>query len=311
MTKILVTGGGGYVGNVLCRHLLDKGYQVKCVDNFHKGQCDAIIPLATNPNFEFEYGDVTVLEQMKEAVRGCDAIIHLAAIVGFPACKSQPSLATAVNVEGTRNVIFARESYNPKMPLVYASTGSVYGKVEGTCTEESPLNAVSLYGANKRIAEEMVATQDNTVSFRFATGFGVSPCMRVNLLVNDFVHQAMTNKILTIFQADFRRTFIHVRDMAKAFTMGVENIGNWKHKVYNCGANHLNWTKRELAEYVKENTGCFVHYEEIGTDADQRDYEVSYDKLENEGFSCDVDMKTGIQELIKVAPILQIRHQYA
>ena len=99
--------------------------------------------------------------------------------------------------------------------------------------------------------------------------------------------------------------------MAKAFTMGVENMGNWNHKVYNCGANHLNWTKRELAEYVKEQTGCFVHYEEIGTDADQRDYEVSYDKLESEGFSCDVDMKTGIQELIKVTPILQIRHQYS
>jgi nucleoside-diphosphate-sugar epimerase len=170
---------------------------------------------------------------------------------------------------------------------------------------------VSLYGVNKRVAEEMVGTQDNTVSFRFATGFGVSPCMRVNLLVNDFVYQAITNKILTIFQADFRRTFVHVRDMAKAFTMGVENMGNWKHKVYNCGANHLNWTKRELAEYVKESTGCFVHYEEIGTDADQRDYEVSYDKLSDEGFQCEVDMKTGIQELIKVAPLLQIRHQYA
>ena len=184
-----------------------------------------------NPNFEFEYGDVTVLEQMKEAVHGCDAIIHLAAIVGFPACKSQPALATAVNVEGTRNIIFAREAYNPKIPLVYASTGSVYGKVEDICTEESALNAVSLYGVNKKVAEEMVGTQENTVSFRFATGFGVSPCMRVNLLVNDFVYQAITNKILTIFQADFRRTFIHVRDMARAFTMGVENMGNWKHNV--------------------------------------------------------------------------------
>ena len=138
MTKILVTGGGGYVGNVLCRHLLNNGYRVKCVDNFHKGQCDAIIPLATNPNFEFEYGDVTVSEQMKEAVLGCDAIIHLAAIVGFPACKSQPALATAVNVEGTRNMLFARESYNPKMPFVYASTGSVYGKVERVYAMRSP-----------------------------------------------------------------------------------------------------------------------------------------------------------------------------
>ena len=311
MTKVLVTGGGGYVGNVLCRHLLNEGYQVKCVDNFNKGQCDAIIPLAINPNFEFTYADVTVAKQINEAVKGCDAIIHLAAIVGFPDCAAQPALAEVVNVEGTMNVINARNLYSKNIPLVYASTGSVYGKVEGICTEESPLNAVSQYGVNKRVAEEMVSSEENAVSFRFATGFGVSPSMRVNLLVNDFVYQAITNKILTIFQADFRRTFIHVRDMAKAFTMGVEHMGNWKHKVYNCGANHLNWTKRELAEYIKEQTGCFVHYEEIGKDNDQRDYEVSYNKLEAEGFKCDVDMETGINELIKVSPILQIRHQYS
>ena len=277
--KILVTGGGGYVGNVLCRYLLDKGYQVICLDNFHKGQCDAIIPLATNPDFEFRYGDVTVAEHVNKAMQDCDAVIHLAAIVGFPACKAQPSLADAVNVEGAMNVINAR-------------------------------NLISK-GINKRKAEQMMSEEDNTVSFRFATGFGVSPCMRVNLLVNDFVYQALTNGILTIFQADFRRTFIHVRDMAKAFTMGFEHMGSWKHKVYNCGANNLNWTKRELAEYVKQETGCFVHYEEIGTDSDQRDYSVDYSKLENEGFTCEVDMQTGIQELIKVSPILQIRHQYS
>tara|TARA_R110000751_G_scaffold62843_5_gene130155 strand:+ start:438 stop:1373 length:936 start_codon:yes stop_codon:yes gene_type:complete len=311
MAKILVTGGGGYVGNVLCRHLLDKGYKVVCFDNFHKGQCDAIIPLAINPNFEFKYGDVTVAEQLNKAVEDCDAIIHLAAIVGFPACKAQPALADAVNVNGAMNVINARNLISKDIPIVYASTGSVYGKVEGVCEEESPLNAVSQYGINKRVAEQMMLEEDNTVSFRFATGFGVSPCMRVNLLVNDFVYQAVTNGILTIFQADFRRTFVHVRDMAKAFTMGFEKMGGWNHKVYNCGANHLNWTKRELAEHVKEQTGCFVHYEEIGTDADQRDYEVDYNKLESEGFSCDVDIKTGIKELIKVVPILQIRHQYS
>ena len=309
--KILVTGGGGYVGNVLCRYLLDKGYQVICLDNFHKGQCDAIIPLATNPDFEFRYGDVTVAEHVNKAMQDCDAVIHLAAIVGFPACKAQPSLADAVNIEGAMNVINARNLISKDIPIVYASTGSVYGKVEGVCTEESPLNAVSQYGVNKRKAEQMMSEEDNTVSFRFATGFGVSPCMRVNLLVNDFVYQALTNGILTIFQADFRRTFIHVRDMAKAFTMGFEHMGSWKHKVYNCGANHLNWTKRELAEYVKQETGCFVHYEEIGTDSDQRDYSVDYSKLENEGFTCEVDMQTGIQELIKVSPILQIRHQYS
>jgi len=309
--KILVTGGGGYVGNVLCRQLLDNGYKVRCLDNFSKGQCDAIIPLATNPDFEFVYGDVTVAEQINEAVKGCDVIVHLAAIVGFPNCAAQPAIAEVVNVQGTMNVINARNLQSKDIPIVYASTGSVYGKVEGLCTEDSPLNAVSEYGLNKLVAEKMIRSEANTVSFRFATGFGVSPSMRVNLLVNDFVYQAITNKMLTIFQADFRRTFIHVRDMSKAFIMGFENMGNWNQTVYNCGANHLNWTKRELAEYVKEHTDCFVHYEEIGTDADQRDYEVSYNSLENEGFSCDVDMKTGIQELIKVAPILQIRHQYA
>lgn len=309
--RILVTGGGGYVGNVVCRRLLREGYSVKCLDNFHKGQCDAIIPLITNPNFDFVDGDVTVPHQLEDAVVGCDAIIHLAAIVGFPACAAQPALADAVNIQGTQNVINARNKYSPKMPLVFASTGSVYGKVEGVCTEDSPLNAVSTYGLNKKIAEDLVSKESRTVSFRFATGFGVSPCMRVNLLVNDFVHQAMTNKILTIFQADFRRTFIHVEDMAKAFIWGFERMGDWSHKVYNCGANKLNWTKRELAEYVKKETGCFVHYEEIGSDADQRDYEVSYDRLDAEGFECDVDMESGIQDLIKVAPLLQIRHQYS
>ena len=229
--KILVTGGGGYVGNVLCRQLLDKGYKVKCLDNFNKGQCDGIIPLAINPNFEFVYGDVTVSAQINEAVKGCDAIIHLAAIVGFPDCAAQPALAEVVNVSGTMNVINARNLYNKSIPLVYASTGSVYGKVEGVCTEDSPLNAVSEYGLNKLVAEKMMREEENTVSFRFATGFGVSPSMRVNLLVNDFVYQAITNKILTIFQADFRRTFIHVRDMSKAFIMGFENMGNnWRMK---------------------------------------------------------------------------------
>ena len=309
--KILVTGGGGYVGNVLCRQLLDQGYEVKCLDNFNRGNCDAIIPLVTDPNFEFVYGDITVATQINEAVKGCDAIIHLAAIVGFPDCAARPALAQVVNVDGTMNIINARNLVSKSIPIVYASTGSVYGQVEGTCDEESPLNAVSEYGMNKRAAEQMMSEEDNTVSFRFATGFGVSPSMRVNLLVNDFVYQAVANRMITIFQADFRRTFIHVRDMGRAFTMGFENIGNWNHKVYNCGANDLNWTKRELAEYVKEHTECFVHYEEIGKDADRRDYEVSYSRINEEGFYCEVDMKTGIQELIKVAPLLQIRHQYS
>jgi len=309
--KVLVTGGGGYVGNVLCRDLLNRGYEVRCVDNFHKGQCDALIALAKNPHFEFMYGDVTDVLQVQSMVQGIDGIIHLAAIVGFPDCKAQPALSKVVNVQGTQNVIAMREWHNDTIPLVFASTGSVYGKVEGICTEESPLNAVSQYGVDKLKAEQLVTQEENTVSFRFATGFGLSPCMRVNLLVNDFVYQAITNGILNIFQADFRRTFIHVRDMARAFIFGLENCGKLKHKVYNAGANHLNWTKRELAEHVAEQTGAMVHYADIGEDADQRDYEVSYDRLTDEGFECQENIKDGIKELIKVTPLIKIRHQYS
>ena len=304
---VLVTGGGGYVGNVLCRDLLSLGYKVRCMDNFHKGQCDALIGLASSSRFEFMYGDVTNVSHVKKALEGIESIIHLAAIVGFPSCDAQPSLATAVNVDGTRNILEFRD---PKVPLVFASTGSVYGKVEGVCTEDSPLNSVSLYGDTKKVAEIAVREQPNTVSYRFATGFGVSPCMRVNLLVNDFTHQAMTNKCLNIFQADFRRTFVHVRDMSRAFMFGINNYKTMSHNVYNVGDNNLNWTKRELAEYIAGKTGSFVNYAETGQDLDQRDYEVDYSRIQNEGFKCSVSMETGIDELMKVTPLLQIRHQY-
>jgi len=196
-------------------------------------------------------------------------------------------------------------------PFVFASTGSVYGKVEGLCSEESPLKSVSLYGDTKRDAEKLVREEPNTISFRFATGFGVSPNMRVNLLVNDLVYQAVTNRALNIFQAESRRTFIHVRDMSRAFIFGLENMSRMSYNVYNCGANHLNWTKRELAEYIKKQTNAAVSYNDTHIDLDQRDYEVDYTRLNSEGFFCTTSMEEGIDELIKVSPILRINHQYS
>ena len=307
MKTVLVTGGGGFVGNVLCRDLLSQGYKVRCVDNFHKTGTDPLMALIPNQNFEFMSGDVTNENSVKKMVEGVDGIVHLAAIVGFPDCKAQPALARVVNIGGTENLLKHRDE---NTPFVFASTGSIYGQVEGVCTEESPSNAVSLYGVTKRIAEEMVRDKPNTVSFRFATGFGVSPSLRVCLLVNDFVHQAMTNNCLTVFQADFRRTFIHVKDMSRAFIFGLENVAGMKHDVYNAGSNNLNWTKRELSEYISEQTGCIVSYAEIGEDLDQRDYEVDYSRLNDEGFQCIYNMKDGIKELIKAAPLIKIRHQY-
>lgn len=304
--RVLVSGGGGFVGNVLCRDLLRRGYEVKCVDNFHKGNCDGLLSLVSQNGFEFEYGDVSNPDHAKRMWEGVDACIHLAAIVGFPACEKQPALAEAVNWHGTN---FLLDHANGK-PFIFASTGSVYGKVEGICNEDSPRNPLNSYGITKMRAEYNVSLADNTVSFRFATGFGVSANMRVNLLVNDFVHQAVFNNCLNVFQADFRRTFIHVRDMSRAFIFGLENLDRLQHKVYNCGANHLNWTKRELAEYVCEKTGASVSFMDVGVDKDQRDYEVDYSRLTNEGFKCIVSMEEGIDELIKVAPLLQINHQY-
>jgi len=305
--NILVTGGGGFVGNVLTRRLLQAGYKVRVVDNFIKG-CHGLMELVSNPKFEFMEGDVTDFSICKKAMTGIDAIVHLAAIVGFPDCAKQPGLAEAVNIQGTKNMLIAADG----RPFAFASTGSVYGKVEGTCTEESPLNAQSWYGITKYEAEKKVRDTANTVSFRFATGFGLSPNMRVNLLVNDFVYKAVYDRSLVIFQADFRRTFIHVQDMAKTFQMGIEGLvkETLQHKVYNAGGNHLNWTKRELAEYVSNQTNCLVHYAEIGQDADQRDYEVDYSKWYAEGFVPDYTMEQGIQEVIKATPLIHIVHQY-
>ena len=308
MKKILVTGGGGYVGNVLCRLLLYEGYEVRCMDNFHKGQCDALIALASGPNFEFMDGDVTNVTDVKNATKDIDGVVHLAAIVGFPACLKQPSLATAVNVDGTYNVLEHRKS---DIPFIFASTGSVYGKVDGLCTEESPLNPVSLYGDTKKAADMVVKSEPNSVCYRFAAGVGVSPCMRVNLLVNDLTHQAVTNGCLNIFQADFKRTFIHVRDMADSFLFALRNYDLMQsQKVYNMGSNDLNWTKRELAEYISKQTGAFVSYAETGEDLDKRDYAVDYSSIERMGFKCRTSMEEGIHELIHVTPLLQIRHQY-
>jgi nucleoside-diphosphate-sugar epimerase len=305
--KVLVTGGGGFVGNVLVRRLLNQGHSVRVVDNFIKG-CHGLMELVPNPAFDFLEGDVTHFTTCKNAMVGMDAVIHLAAIVGFPDCAKQPGLAEAVNIQGTKNMLIAADG----RPFAFASTGSVYGKVEGVCTEESPLNAQSWYGITKYEAERAVVSKDNTVAFRFATGFGLSPNMRVNLLVNDLVYRAVKEKVIVIFQADFRRTFIHVNDMCKTFQMGIEGLINktLKHKVYNAGGDHLNWTKRQLAEYIGKKTGCLVHYAEVGQDADQRDYAVDYSKWYAEGFVPDYSMEQGIKEVIKAVPLVHITHAF-
>lgn len=308
--KIGITGAAGFVGSTLCRLALKEGHSVRALDNFHKGNADSLIELARSPVFEFMYGDVTNYKNCREFVEGLDAIIHLAAIVGFPACKKHPALAREVNLEGTRHLIKARNHYKD-IPFVNASTGSVYGVIEDICTEESFCNPASFYGEVKLDAERIVIKNSNTVSFRFATGFGVSPNMRINLLVNDFVYQALVNGHIEVFQPHARRTFIHVRDMSRAFLWGIKYIKeDGREKVFNCGDNKLNWTKGELVQYVMEKTGCRLYFEDFAQDEDKRDYEVSYKRINDAGFHCMYSMEQGIDELIKAVPMMRIIHQY-
>jgi nucleoside-diphosphate-sugar epimerase len=304
---VAISGCGGFIGNALVRHLLDAGYKVRGMDNFHKGHCDALLGVINHINFEFIYGDVTREDDCAKLVKGADYIVHLAALVGFPACAKQPALAEVVNVEGTRNMVNAANG----RPFVFTSTGSVYGAVKDLCTEESPINTNTIYGITKYKAEEIVRKYPNTVIYRYATAFGLSPNMRVNLLVNDFVHRALTEKVLVVFEADFKRTFIHISDFCRSIKFAFNNYKEMQEqKVFNCGSNQLNWTKRQLADYVAEKTGCYVHYADVGKDWDVRNYEVDYSKLNNLGFECVFNMEDGIGELIKATPLLRTRNPY-
>ena len=312
--KILVTGGGGYVGSVLCRTLLNAGHKVRCVDNFSNGHCDALIPLCRNESFEFYQGDVTNVFDVMHMVKDVEAIIHLAALVGFPACKRNPSLATLINATGTD---YLADVAHIDIPFIFASTGSVYGQItDSLCTEDTLAIPLSQYGMTKLEAEQIIRKRRrHSVIYRFATGFGVSPNMRVNLLVNDLVYQCVHNSCMTIFQADFMRTFIHVEDMAKAFLHAVDNYldmssGINHPPIYNCGSEKNNWSKRDIADYIANATGASVHYQEIGKDADQRDYAVDYSRLQKTGFDVDIHVEQSIDELIKVADLIYIQHQY-
>lgn len=305
--RIAISGCGGFIGNVAVRHFLSKGHSVIGMDNFFKGHCDALLGVIGHPKFEFIYGDVTNKKDCEKLVSGATHIVHLASLVGFPICARMKDTAKAVNVGGTENMLAVR---NGIQPFVFASTGSVYGAVEGICTEESPINTNTVYGITKYEAEQIVAKEQNTVSFRMATAFGLSPCMRVQLLVNDFCYQAVNNKTFTVFEPDARRTFIHIHDFVDALEFGLLNSEKMIDKVYNCGDNKLNWTKRKLANYIAQKTGAHLFFGEFNKDADCRDYEVSHDKINKLGFYTQVSMEEGINELLKAAPLLRVGNRY-
>jgi len=304
--KVFITGGAGYIGSMLTPLLLRSGYEVTVYDSLIAGG-DGIINNFTEGKFNFIEGDILDKELLEKSIAGHDIIIHLAAIVGLTACRRDKKHAFAVNHEGTKNVV---DCLDGSQYLLYGSTGSNYGAVKDICTEESPLNPLSVYGKSKTMGEKEVLNYPNSTAFRFATAFGVSPRLRLDLLLNDLSYLAYTQKYIVIYEPHFMRTFIHVKDIARVFKYAIDNHDKMRGEVYNVGSNSMNFSKRHVCELIKGRTNCYVHYADFDGDVDKRDYVVSYDKINSLGFETTITLEEGLDELLKVFPIVSIINKY-
>jgi nucleoside-diphosphate-sugar epimerase len=299
-TRILVTGGLGYLGSILCEHLLDAGHRVQAVDNLMYGVGQqGLFHLCAHPGFDFVKGDVRDEELMRRCLRDADVVVHLAAIVGAAACDRDPAQATGVNLESVRLLCRLR---SPHQLVVFPNTNSGYGVTSGEayCTEDSPLRPISLYGRTKVEAERLLLEQPNTIALRLATVFGMSPRMRLDLLVNHFVYSAFKEGYLVIFEKDFKRNFIHIRDVADCMLHCIAHASGMGGRVYNVGLDSANLSKEELALKVKEHVPNFyIHFAPIGQDPDKRNYVVSSRRLHEAGFIPRRSLDDGIRELLK------------
>lgn len=295
MKKVLITGGAGYLGSTLAEHLLSLGYQVVVFDNLMYKQL-SLLHLFKNSNFKFVLGDVRDTEKLKNLVKNVDVVIPLAAIVGMPACKANPELTVQVNYEQIKNIV---DVLREDQKLIIPNTNSQYGSSPDIITEESPFKPLSLYAQTKCDAEDYVLKNGNGVVLRLATVFGVSPRMRQDLLVNDFTYKAVTDGYLVLFEAHFKRNYIHVQDIARTFLFMIENYEQCRGQVYNVGLSSANLSKLELAETIKKYVpNLVIKQDEFKEDFDKRNYIVSNDKIERLGWKPLFDLDYGIQQLI-------------
>jgi nucleoside-diphosphate-sugar epimerase len=295
---VLVTGGAGYVGSILCEHLLRAGLRVTVLDSLVHGQ-HSLFHLCGHSCFDFVFGDARDERVLAPLVARADAIVPLAAVVGAPACDRDPELAVSTNLTAVRLLNRLR---SPRQLVVYPTTNSGYGTKSGDqfCTEESPLEPISLYGRTKVDAEAEVLSRPNAITLRLATVFGMSPRMRLDLLVNHFVHAAVTDGYLVIFEGDFKRNYVHVRDVADCFLFCLEHAGRMNGRAFNVGLDDANLSKAELAARIQAQVPRFyVHFAEVGTDPDRRNYIVSNQRLREAGFEASRSLDAGIAELIK------------
>lgn len=304
MSDILVTGGAGYIGSVLVPSLLANGHRVTVLDNFYFNQL-TLMDCCANENFSIIRGDARDEEVLKRAADGKEFLLPLAALVGFPLCEADKIAATTTNLEAIERLLSIRDK---AQKVIFPCTNSGYGIGEGDtlCTEDTPMNPISLYGSTKVRAEKAVLEAGNSMTFRFATLFGASPRMRIDLLLNDFVYRAVHDRTAVIFEGHFKRNFLHVRDAVGAFEFAIENFEALKGRPYNCGRSDANLSKLEVCAKIKEHLPAFAYLEApIGTDPDKRDYIVSNARLEAAGWSARYSLDDGIRELIKVYAILK------
>jgi len=296
--NILVTGGAGYLGSMIIPELLSLGHKVTVLDNFMFKQ-NPLAHVCANPEFDVIRGDARDESLIKGAIKDVDVVIPLAALVGAPLCNNDLLGTTSINRDA---VIMLTKLLSKDQRILMPITNSGYGIGEKGkfCTEESPLNPISLYGTTKVEAEAAVLERGNAISFRLATVFGMAPRFRLDLLVNDFVYRAVHDRAVVLFEADFKRNYIHIRDVARAFIHGLGNFETMKNEAYNVGLSDANLSKRELCEKIHEHIPSFVFMEApIGEDPDKRDYIVSNEKIEATGYMPQHSLDMGIRELIK------------
>ena len=296
--KILVTGGAGYIGSVLVPELLQAGHRVHVLDSFMFDQA-SLAGCCQSDRFEVTRGDARNERTIRPLLKQADVVLPLAALVGVPRCAADETAARTTNEEAV-SMLCRLASTDQQIIIPTTNSGYGIGQKDILCTEDTPLNPLSLYGRTKVKAETTILEQDNGLSLRLATVFGMSPRMRTDLLVNDFVYRAVYDRVVVIFEGHFKRNYIHVRDVARAFLHAIEHFDSMKGRPYNVGLEDANLSKIELCQKIKEHVPGFVYLEApIGEDPDKRDYIVSNQKLLATGFTPEWELDRGIQELVK------------
>jgi nucleoside-diphosphate-sugar epimerase len=296
--KILVTGGAGYIGSVLVPNLLDQGHEVTVIDNFIFKQT-SLASSIRKENLHLVFGDVRDENLMQPLLAKADLIIPLAAIVGAPACDSDPVAAQSINKD---SILWLLKKLSPNQRIIMPTTNSAYGSGDKNnfCDESSPLNPLSLYARDKVTVEKELMMHPGATSFRLATVFGISPRMRLDLLVNNFTYRAITDGFVVVFEGHFKRNYIHVLDVVQAFNLAISNEKDFAGEIFNVGLSEANISKIELCREIQGVVPNFTFLEAaMGKDPDQRNYVVSNEKIERLGFNPKVSLGSGLQELVK------------